>query len=327
MDSLIWLPMEKMNIVVIDGYSINPGDLTWDSLKRFGNLSIYDRCSYEEAAERLKNADIAVVNKVRFDRELIDKLDRLKFISLTATGYNNLDVNYLREKGIAAANVSGYGSFAVAQHSIALLLELANKISQHAEEVKAGEWAKVNDFCFWTAPMTELYGLKMGIVGWGGIGSQVGKIAAALGMEVQFYSRTQKQNAGAIQVESIETLFRTSDVISLHCLLNDETQELINEESIAWMKPNAFIINTSRGGLINEKALFDALNKGKISGAGLDVLSLEPPKNGNILIGAHNCIITPHNAWSPRATRQRLMTMAEENISAFLDGKMQNLVT
>lgn len=319
--------MGNLNIVVIDGYSINPGDLTWDGLKHFGNVAVYDRCTYEEAAERLKDADIAVVNKVRFDKALIDQLLSLKFISLTATGYNNLDVDYLREKGIHSSNVTGYGSFAVAQHSIALLLELTNKISRHAEEVRAGEWAKVNDFCYWSAPMTELYGLKMGIVGWGGIGAQVGKIAAALGMEVQFYSRTQKQNTGATQVDNIETLFRTSDVISLHCLLNDETNELINENSIAWMKDGAFLINTSRGGLIDEKALLDALKSGKLAGAGLDVLSTEPPKNGNLLMEAPNCIITPHNAWSPRATRQRLMTMAEENIKAFLDGKLQNLVT
>jgi glycerate dehydrogenase len=317
--------MQKLNIVVIDGYTINPGDLDWSELAALGNLTVYDRSSPEEAAQRLADADIVLANKVRFDETLLSKLPRLKYISLSATGYNNLDVPSLQKHDILASNVSGYGAHAVAQHSIALLFELTNRVAHHHQKVREGAWGAVDDFCFWDQPMTELFGLTMGIIGWGAIGSRVGAIAHALGMKVIFHNRSAKDCDFAEQV-SLENIWRESDVISLHCTLNEDTDRIIREGSLVKMKAGVILLNTSRGGLIDESALLAALDSGKVSGAGLDVLSVEPPKNGNPLIDHPKCIITSHNAWAPRATRQRLLKMAVDNIRSFMDGQPQHLI-
>jgi glycerate dehydrogenase len=318
--------MNKPNIVVIDGYTINPGDLDWSKLEAIGHLSVYDRSTPEEAVLRLQDADVVLVNKVRFDEALVSQLPRLKFIALSATGYNNLDIPLLQKYGIAASNVSGYGSYAVAQHTIALLLALCNGVAQHHSAVQQGAWARVDDFCFWNREMTELFGRTMGIIGWGEIGSKVGAIAQAMGMRVIFYSPTSKSSTIAEQV-TLEQVWEDSDVISLHCILHEKTQHMIRRESLMAMKRGVFLLNTSRGGLIDELALLEALDSGQVAGAGLDVLSVEPPKAGNILIGHPKCIITPHNAWAPKATRQRLLNMAADNVSAFLSGHPKNLLT
>lgn len=316
----------NLKIVVIDGYTINPGDLSWKRLEAYGDVAVYPQSSVEEAKDRLEDADIAFVNKVVFNREFIDALPRLRFISLTATGYNNLDIAYLKEKGILVSNVKGYGDHAVAQHTISLLLELSNRVGHYNLKSRDGAWSNSGNFCFYDEPLTELYGLKMGIIGWGNIGSKVGAIARALGMEVLFYSRIKKQTEIARQVETADEIFRECDVVSLHCLLAPETSLMVNERTLGLMRDNAILLNTSRGGLIDEQALYNALVNGKIAGAGLDVLTVEPPKEDHLLFSAPNCIITPHNAWASATVRQRLMDMAINNLQAFLEGHPANLV-
>lgn len=315
-----------MNIVVIDGYTLNPGDLDLSQLKNLGKLTIYDRSSKSQYLERLKDAEIAIVNKVVFDKKLIDQLPRLKYIALTATGYNNLDIEYLHQKNIQASNVSGYGSHAVAQHAFALILELTNHVARHHQDCKEGKWNQSPDFCFWSQTMTELFEKKIGIIGLGNIGLQTAKIAQAFGMEVYYNSRTNKNIEGMNFVSDPKDIFKQCDIISLHCSLNEETRHLINEETLKLFQPNSFIINTSRGDLVDEKALLSALNNRQIAGAGLDVLSVEPPKEINPLIHHPKCIVTPHNAWSAKDTRQRLLDMAVDNIQSFIDENPKNLI-
>ncbi len=315
-----------MNIVVIDGYTLNPGDLDLSQLKNLGNVTIYDRSSKSQYLERLKDAEIAIVNKVVFDKNLIDQLPRLKYIALTATGYNNLDIEYLHQKNIQASNVSGYGSHAVAQHAFALILELTNHVARHHQDCKEGKWNQSPDFCFWSQTMTELFQKKIGIIGLGNIGLQTAKIAQAFGMEVYYNSRTNKNIEGMNFVSDPRGIFKQCDIISLHCSLNEETRHLINEETLKLFQPNSFIINTSRGDLVDEKALLSALNNRQIAGAGLDVLSVEPPKEINTLIHHPKCIVTPHNAWSAKDTRQRLLDMAVDNIQSFIDENPKNLI-
>jgi glycerate dehydrogenase len=316
----------SLKIVVIDGQTINPGDLSWKRLESFGEVTVYQQSTAEEAVERLRDADIAFVNKVVFNQTLIDALPRLRFISLTATGYNNLDITYLKQKGILVSNVKGYGDYAVAQHTISLLLELCNRVGYYNGKSRDGAWTNSGNFCFYDQPMTELLGKKMGIIGWGNIGSKVGAIARTLGMEVLYYSRSRKEAGFALQVDSLDEIFSDCDVISLHCLLTPETALIINGRTLGQMKCNAFLLNTSRGGLVDEQALYHALVNGQIAGAGLDVLTVEPPKEDHILFSAPNCIITPHNAWTPASVRQRLMDMAIDNLEAFLNGHPVNLV-
>ncbi|MCO5247808.1 MAG: D-2-hydroxyacid dehydrogenase [Chitinophagales bacterium] len=315
-----------MNIVVVDGYTLNPGDLDIKDLQKLGAVTVYDRSSYHQLAERLRDAEIAVVNKAVFDQELIHQLPKLKYIAVTATGYNNLDISYLKEKGILVSNVTNYGSHAVAQHAFALLLELCNHVGLHHEECKQGRWNEITDFCFWSKSMTELYGKKMGIIGLGNIGLQTAKIAQAFGMHVYYHSRTDKQIADFKYVETVEKVLSTCDVISLHCTLNADTQELINKHTLSLFKPDAFLMNTSRGGLINEKDLLEALDKGRLAGVGLDVLSEEPPKTIHPLIHHPKCIVTPHNAWAAKETRQRLLDIAIQNIKSYIEGSPENLV-
>lgn len=314
-----------MNIVVTDGYTLNPGDLSWESILALGNVTIYERTAAEDIYERCREADIILTNKVPFTKEVIEKLNSLKLICVTATGYNVIDTAAAKEKGIPVCNVPAYGTASVAQHTIALLLELSNRISVHSQSVANGEWVTANDWCYTKAPIIELAGKTLGIVGLGNIGRQVAMIAAALGMHILYNSRTDKK-LSSYTFTDIPTLFAQSDVVTLHCPSTAENTGFVNMELLKTMQSSAFIINTARGQLINEKDLANALDNNTIAGAALDVLSTEPPKADNQLLHAKNCIITPHNAWISREARKRVMAVTTENIKAFLEGKPVNRI-
>lgn len=317
-----------MKIVVLDGYTLNPGDLDWRGLEQFGELAVYDRTAEDQIVERSRDAEILFTNKTPLRKHVLQELPSLKYIGVLATGYNVIDTEYAASRGIPVANVPGYGTASVVQMTIALLLELCQNVSRHSDSVHAGEWASCPDFCYWKYPLTELAGKTIGIIGYGSIGRQVGNVAAAFGMKVLGYSRTQTDQSrhSYFRWASIENLLKESDVVSLHCPLFPETKNIINRESLALMKSSAFLINTSRGPLIQEEDLAHALNAGAIAGAALDVLSTEPPLNGNVLINAKNCIITPHIAWATREARLRLMKATEQNLRAFLEGNPVNVV-
>ena len=315
-----------MNICVLDSFTLNPGDLSWDELSRLGSCEIHDRTLPGEIISRATNAEIILTNKTPLNRETLAALPKLKYIGVLATGTNVVDLVAARERNIVVTNVPAYGSRSVAQATIALLLELTNHVGHHAQRVRDGAWTRAKDWCFWDAPLVELDGLTLGVVGFGRIGAAVADIAHALGMKLIVYNPTPKQSAHFIKCADLETLFRTSDVVSLHCPLTPQTRMLVNAERLAWMKPSAFLLNTSRGPLVDEVALADALNSGRIAGAALDVLSIEPPLAINPLLNAKNCLITPHNAWGTRAARSRLMRVAVENVRAFIAGKPQNVV-
>lgn len=315
-----------MKIIVIDGATLNPGDLSWDDLKKLGPCEIYDRSTPWEKLQRCKDADIVITNKVVFDRDTIKKLPNLKYIGVTATGYNIIDIEAAKEKNIIVTNVPSYASESVAQAVFALLLELCNHVGHHSQTVKAGKWASSPDFCYWDFPLVELKGLTMGIVGCGRIGRVVAKIAHAFDMQVLGYDKYDAEVEG-IQMVELERLFSKSDVISLHCPLTAETEGLVNKELLSKMKSTAFLINTSRGPLICEKDLAQALQNGRIAGAAVDVLSGEPPTPDNPLMYAKNCYITPHIAWATQAARQRLMDVTVENTRAFINGKPVNVVS
>jgi glycerate dehydrogenase len=309
-----------MNIVVLDGYTLNPGDLSWDALRELGSCEIYDRSAPDEIVPRSTSAEIVLTNKVKLNGEYISSVPTLKYIGVTATGYNIVDVAAARERKVIVTNVPTYGTQSVAQMTFALLLELTQHVGHHAQTVREGRWTRSPDFCYWDYPLIELDGLTLGIIGFGRIGKMVGQLAEAFGMKVLTYSRKQP-------VAEMETLFRRSDIISLHCPLTPQTEHLVNEKRLAWMKPTAFLLNTSRGPLIDESALAKALNEGRIAGAGLDVLAVEPPTADNPLLRAKNCLITPHIAWATRAARSRLMEAVVENLRAFLAGESKNVVT
>jgi len=314
-----------MKIVVLDGFTLNPGDLSWNDLQSLGSCEIYDRTPPPEVIRRSADAEILLTNKTKLTRELIQSLPKLRYIGILATGTNVVDLKAARERNITVTNVPGYGTQSVAQTTIALLLELCHRVGHHSQTVREGRWTRNIDWCYWDFPLIELGSLTMGIVGLGHIGRAVAELARAFGMRVLVYTPTPK-SADFVNFIDLETLFRNSDVISLHCPLTPETQNLVNAQRLSWMKPSAFLLNTSRGGLIDERALADALNSEQIAGAGLDVLSTEPPPPNNPLLRAKNCLITPHLAWATRASRSRLMTMAVENIRVFLNGKSQNVV-
>jgi glycerate dehydrogenase len=309
-----------MNIVVLDGYTLNPGDLSWDALRELGSCEIYDRSAPDEIVPRSTSAEIVLTNKVKLNGEYMSSVPTLKYIGVTATGYNIVDVAAARERKVIVTNVPTYGTQSVAQMTFALLLELTQHVGHHAQTVREGRWTRAPDFCYWDYPLIELDGLTLGIIGFGRIGKMVGQLAEAFGMKVLTYSRKQP-------VAEMETLFRRSDIISLHCPLTPQTEHLVNEKRLAWMKPTAFLLNTSRGPLIDESALAKALNEGRIAGAGLDVLAVEPPTADNPLLRAKNCLITPHIAWATRAARSRLMEAVVENVRAFLAGESKNVVT
>ena len=317
-----------MKIVILDGYTENPGDLSWEDMDKLGELTVYDRCSSEEEViKRIAGAEIIITNKTPVSGKAIESNPCLKYIGVMATGYNIVDCNTAREKGIPVTNVPAYGTYAVAQFAIALLLEICHRIGHHGKAVKEGRWAKNADWCFWDYPLIELMGKTMGIIGFGRIGKASGKIALALGMEVIACDVTPDEEGGKIaEYVSLEELYERSDVIFLHCPLLPGTERMINQESIEKMKDGVIIINNSRGPLIAEKDLAEALNSGKVYAAGLDVVSVEPIKPDNPLLNARNCIITPHISWAPIECRERIMLITIDNLRSFIDGKPVNIV-
>lgn len=317
-----------MKIVVLDGYTLNPGDISWGGLEALGEVTVYDRTKADEIVERIGDADAVYTNKTPISRETLDACPNVKFIGVLATGYNIVDIEAAKEKNIPVSNIPTYGTAAVSQFAIALLLELCHHIGEHSDAVKAGEWSNNADWCFWKYPLVELAGKTMGIIGFGRIGQDTAKIAQALGMKVLAYDAYQKPEleSATCKYTDLDTLFAQSDVISLHCPLFPSTQGIINKENIAKMKDGVMIINDSRGPLIVEEDLRDALNSGKVAGAAVDVVSTEPIQMDNPLLQAKNCIITPHIAWAPKESRQRLMDIAVDNLKCFQNGKPQNVV-
>jgi glycerate dehydrogenase len=311
-------------IVVLDGYALNPGDLGWDKLREVGECTIYDRTPPGDLPARAGDADCLLTNKTILDADSIRSLPRLRYIGVLATGYNVVDTNAARERGIIVTNVPAYGTASVAQATFALLLELTNRVGHHSQTVHAGRWSQSRDYCYWDYPLLELAGRVMGIIGLGTIGRQVAQIAQAFGMRVIAHTRSATETS--IETVPLDRLISQSDVVSLHCPLTEQTRGIINRQRLGQMKRTAFLINTSRGPLIDEQALADALKSEQIAGAGLDVLSTEPPSPQNPLLGAKNCIITPHIAWATQAARQRLMETAVSNLQAFLQGRAQNVV-
>ena len=314
-------------IVYLDCFTVNPGDLDWEPLRALGDCVLYDRTPPEQVIPRAAESRIVLVNKIVLDGPTIRALPQLRYIGVTATGYNIVDVEAAKERNIVVTNVPTYGTRSVVQMTFALLLELTQHVGHHAQTVREGRWSASPDFCCWDRPLIELSGLTMGIVGLGRIGAEVGRVAQAFGMETIAASArgTQHSRAG-VKTVSLDELFATSDVVSLHCPLTPETQKLVNAKRLASMKPTALLINTSRGGLVADQDLADALNRGQIAGAAVDVLSQEPPPMTNPLISARNCYITPHIAWATRAARSRLLQVTVENIRAYLAGTPVNRV-
>jgi glycerate dehydrogenase len=316
-----------MKIVVVDGHTLNPGDLSWDDFRAMGDCAVYERTDPADVARRCAGASIVLTNKVVFDRAVIASLPDLRYIGVMATGYNVVDVAAARNRGIVVTNVPAYGTDSVAQLVFALLLELCQNVGHHAQTVREGRWSASKDFCYWDRPLIELAGLTMGIVGYGRIGQAVGRLARAFGMPVLAYDPNRNLIApDAATYAELDTLLARSDVVTLHCPLTPEVANLINAERLARMKPTAFLINTSRGGLVNERDLAEALNAGRLAGAGVDVLSTESARPDNPLLAARNCLITPHIAWATQAARRRLMATLVGNVSAFLAGRPCNVV-
>jgi len=315
-----------MRIVVLDGYTLNPGDLSWEGLRALGECVIHDRTAPEQVLARAAGAEILLTNKVVLDRERIARLPTLRYIGVLATGTNVVDLAAARARGIPVTNVPDYGTPAVAQMTFALLLELTHHVGHHAAAVRAGRWTASPDFCWWDFPLVELAGRTMGIVGFGRIGRAVGEIARAFGMNLLAHDPAAGPAPAGVRFVDLETLLRQSDVVSLHCPLTPATEHLVNARRLAMMKPTAFLLNTGRGPLVDEAALSEALNAGRLAGAGLDVLAVEPPPADNPLLQARNCLITPHIAWATGAARARLMQTAVDNVRGFLAGEPQNVV-
>lgn len=318
-----------MKIVVLDGYTTNPGDLSWDKLKELGDVVIYDRTPVELTAERIKDAEIVLTNKAPVSRENMEQCENLKYIGVLATGFNIVDVVAAKERNIIVTNIPTYGTAAVAQFTIALLLEVCHYIGEHNRAVKNGDWTNSKDWSFWNYPLIELEGKTMGVIGFGRIGQRTGQIAQALGMKVLANANhvdPKLENENCKYVD-LETLIKQSDVIALHCPLTPSTNGIINKETISKMKDGVIILNTSRGPLIVEEDLKDALNSGKVAAAACDVVSTEPIKNDNPLLSAKNMIITPHIAWAPIESRRRLMEYTIKNLVKFLEGNPINVVS
>jgi len=319
-----------LKIVILDGYVVNPGDLSWDGFRKLGELTVYDRSPLDDEAEvirRIGGAEAVITNKTPVTKAVIEACKNIKYIGVLATGYNVVDYKTARAKGIPVVNIPTYGTAAVGQFAIALLLEICHHIGRHDQAVKEGRWQKSADWCFWDYPLIELAGKTLGIIGFGRIGQTTGAIARAMGMEVIANDEVQSDAGAKIAAYvSRDELYARSDVIALHCPLFPSTEGMINRESIAKMKDGVIIINNSRGPLVVEQDLADALNSGKVYAAGLDVVSSEPIKGDNPLLKAKNCIITPHISWAPRESRQRLMDIAVDNLRAFVEGKPVNVV-
>ncbi len=319
-----------MKIVILDGYTENPGDLSWAPLEALGEVTVYDRTSLTdeaEAIERLRGADIAVTNKTPISRRVLESCPSVRYIAVLATGYNIVDCAAARERGIPVSNVPTYGTDAVAQFAIAMLLEICHHVAHHSETVHQGKWSRYPDWCYWDYPLIELRGKIMGIIGFGRIGRRTGEIARALGMEVLAYDRSESEAGRAIgRYVPLEELLAASDVIALHCPLFPETEGIINRETIAKMKDGVILLNNSRGPLVVEQDLADALSSGKVYAAAVDVVSTEPIRPDNPLLQAKNCLITPHISWAPPESRRRIMDCTAENIRAFLAGAPVNVV-
>lgn len=322
-----------MKIVVLDGYTLNPGDISWKCMEQFGELKVYDRTSYDLNSEdliveRVGDAEVVFTNKTPISKNALEKMPNLKFIGVLATGFNIVDTDAATEAGIVVTNIPTYGTDAVSQMAIALLLEICHHAGEHSNSVKRGEWANNSDWCYWNYPLIELAGKTMGIIGYGRIGQGTGRIAQAIGMKVIAYDEYRNlslENENMKYVD-LDELMAKSDVITLHCPLFESTQGMINKDTISKMKDNVIIINNSRGQLIVEEDLAEALNSGKVAAAAVDVVSTEPIKTSNPLLEAKNCIITPHISWAPKESRARLMNIAIENLKQYLEGNPVNVV-
>ena len=314
-----------MKIVVLDGFTLNPGDLSWKGLEELGDCTIYDRSAPDEIIGRADGAEIIITNKVVLSTDTISGLAKLQYIGVTATGYNIVDVDAARERGVTVTNVPTYGTDSVAQMVFAHLLNYTQNVAHHAKTVSDGRWCSSKDFCYWDTPLIELASKTMGIIGFGRIGRATARLARAFGMKVIAYDVTAPgQMPEGCEMVTLEDIFRRADVVSLHCPLTPQTGNIVNERNLALMKETAFLINTSRGPLVDERALADALDNGRIAGAGLDVLAIEPPGPGSPVVKARNCYVTPHIAWATRAARERLLNASVENAAAFVAGKPQN---
>ncbi len=316
-----------MKIVNLDGYTTNPGDQSWDWLGKYGEYTIYDRTAQNEVIEHGRDADALIINKTVITADMIDKMPRLKYIGLQSTGYNVVDCDYAKKKGIIVSNIPSYSTNAVAQLVFAFILQITNQVTLHSDAVHNGEWCTCPDFCFWKAPLTELDGKTIGILGFGSIGQRVAKIADAFGMNVIAYTPHPKdEEFPDVRFTDFNTMLKESDIITCHCPLTPQTEGIINMDALSLMKKSAILINTSRGPVVDDKALADALNNGEICAAGLDVLRVEPPTEDNPLLTAKNCYITPHIAWAGYETRVRLLSILEDNLKAFVTGNPQNVV-
>lgn len=319
-----------MKIVILDAYTENPGDLSWDALAALGELTVYDRTSLtdeNEAIARIGDAEVVIINKTPITRRVLDACPSVRFIAVLATGYNVVDYEYARQKGIPVSNVPAYGTASVAQFAIAMLLEICQHVAAHSDAVHAGDWSRCPDFCFWNYPLIELDGKTMGVIGFGRIGQRTAQIAKALGMKILAFDKQQTESGREIaEYTDLDTLLARSDVISLHCPLFPDTKGIINSDTIARMKDGVIILNNSRGPLVVEQDLADALNNGKVYAAGLDVVSTEPIREDNPLLKAKNCFITPHISWAPIESRQRIMDCTLENVKGYLAGAPVNVV-
>lgn len=314
-----------MKIVILDGYTLNPGDLSWEPLKELGEVTVYERTAPKDVCKR---AEVVFTNKVVLDEAVLEKLPSLKYIGVLATGYNVVDVAAAARKGIVVTNIPAYSTSSVAQMAFAHILNIVQRVGYYAQEVSNGKWSRQADFSFWDAPLHELDGKKIGIIGFGNTGRATARIAVGFGLDVYAYTSKSAMElpADVHKCPSMDELFRKCDIVSLHCPLTETTRELVDARKLDLMKPSAILINTGRGGLVNEQDLADALNSGKIAAAGLDVLSSEPPRADNPLLKARNCFITPHQAWATKEARVRLMQLAVNNLKAFLEGKPVNVV-
>ena len=316
-----------MNIVVLDGYTANPNDLSWEPLEAFGKLTIYDRTSADELIKRAQNADIILTNKCRLKEEELKQLPKLKYIGVLATGYNNIDTEYAHNHGIVVSNIPSYSTESVVQMTFAHIFNITNQISHYASEVKAGQWSQNPDFCYWNTPLQELAGRTLGIIGLGNIGMRVAQVAHCLGMDVfALTSKEKDQLPTGVQKTTLEGLLGVADILTLHCPLSPDTYHLINEERLAMMREGAILINTSRGALVDEQAVANALESGRLQAYGADVMSKEPPLADNPLLRQAHAHLTPHIAWATLEARQRLIKTGIENVKAFVEGQPQNVV-
>lgn len=317
-----------MKIVILDAFTLNPGDLSWAELRKSGEVEIYDRTASHEIVERAKDAEAVLTNKTVLSKETINALPNLKYIGVMATGYNVVDIEVAKENGIVVTNAPAYSTPSTAQHAFALILELTNRVGVHSESVKNGDWVTANDFSYWKTPLMQLSGKTMGIIGFGKIGKEVAKIAMAFGLTIIVnHKHPERDKMDDVEFVSLEEVFTRADLISLHCPLTAENKGFVNETLLSKMKASAFLINTARGSLINERDLSKFLNEGLIAGAALDVLSVEPPTSDNPLLKSKNCLITPHIAWATKEARERLLQIVTENIKAFISGKPRNVIS